>query len=337
MGSNIDFLYGSDGNDTLSGNGGNDVLHGQSGDDTLDGGMANDTIDGGADNDRLSGGADHDTLTGGTGIDVVHGDTGNDTLFGHGELDFLNAGGDEGDKTYSGLSDPNTSYSFAGGVNAFAVATAFGQRILAPISLPNAKIDLNAFWNQGRFAAKAAIEQSLNYRDLAEDVHLYNVNASLGATGETSIIDQAGTITLKFNVRNNLITTNVTQPTIFGSYADPSFALRFDIEVTVPIAKSNRLEAGAVSVRVHNVVPLPINLMGAAVFVVGQHITDGQLGREIEKKFNQQNSTVSMAAQIAEHVKQLHSTVTAHAKGKEVRVMYNANSGQLVAVADATV
>jgi len=69
----IEWVYGSDFNDSLTGDDGENRLHGgsEAGDDTLDGREGNDTLEGGAGNDTLIGGAGEDTLDGGDGIDAA--------------------------------------------------------------------------------------------------------------------------------------------------------------------------------------------------------------------------------------------------------------------------
>lgn len=91
--SNIEWLRGSEGNDTLTGNdeanrlegnASNDLLIGGLGDDTLDGGGGNDTLDGGVGNDQLIGGAGSDLIRTGDNDsnfgDFVQGGSGNDTV-----------------------------------------------------------------------------------------------------------------------------------------------------------------------------------------------------------------------------------------------------------------
>ena len=103
-----DTITGSDGNDTLNGGGGNDRIRGAGGDDVIDGSDGDDTLNGGAGADVLRGGNDTDTLdysnrtedlvlrvngkrgSGAAGendtilqdIEIVRSGSGNDTIFG---------------------------------------------------------------------------------------------------------------------------------------------------------------------------------------------------------------------------------------------------------------
>jgi Ca2+-binding RTX toxin-like protein len=66
-----DSLIGNGTNNLLSGGGGNDMLDGASGDDVLWAGFGADTVLGGKGNDQLVGGHGDDVLDGGKGIDTV--------------------------------------------------------------------------------------------------------------------------------------------------------------------------------------------------------------------------------------------------------------------------
>lgn len=84
-----DTLAGARGHDRLEGRGGNDALHGRQGDDRLAGEGGDDTLDGGRGNDRLEGGTGNDTLDGGPGDDTLTGGAGADTFV------FAPGGGDD--------------------------------------------------------------------------------------------------------------------------------------------------------------------------------------------------------------------------------------------------
>lgn len=76
------------------GNGGNDTLHGSSNVDYLYGGNGYDSLYGHGGNDRLYGGNHNDYLSGGSGYDRLYGQSGNDTLHGgdDGTADYLHGG-----------------------------------------------------------------------------------------------------------------------------------------------------------------------------------------------------------------------------------------------------
>ncbi len=105
-----DNLYGSNGNNLLQGNGGDDEIwgfggadeiYGADGNDWIEGNDANDDLYGGNGNDRVRGGggadamfgdAGNDVLEGGSGFDSILGGEGSDELYGQADLDFLDGG-----------------------------------------------------------------------------------------------------------------------------------------------------------------------------------------------------------------------------------------------------
>ncbi|MCK5384923.1 MAG: tandem-95 repeat protein, partial [Alphaproteobacteria bacterium] len=99
-----DRLYGNDGDDILHGESGNDRLYGGDGDDELFGGDGRDRLYGGNGDDELFGGDDKDWLYGNDGDDILHGESGNDRLFGGNGADEL-YGGDGRDHLYGGDGD----------------------------------------------------------------------------------------------------------------------------------------------------------------------------------------------------------------------------------------
>ncbi|MEM6781160.1 MAG: proprotein convertase P-domain-containing protein, partial [Pseudomonadota bacterium] len=68
---NIEFIVGSDHNDTITGDNSNNLLSGGLGIDTIDGGLGDDTIEGEEGNDILFGYAGFDRLIGGAGNDTI--------------------------------------------------------------------------------------------------------------------------------------------------------------------------------------------------------------------------------------------------------------------------
>jgi Ca2+-binding RTX toxin-like protein len=106
QGSSADnYLYGNGGNDHIRGFGGEDTIYGAGGDDRVEGdddtdqvhgGDGTDWVRGGSGNDLLYGDADDDLIEGGLGLDHLWGGAGNDELHGQGDLDFMD-GGDDGD------------------------------------------------------------------------------------------------------------------------------------------------------------------------------------------------------------------------------------------------
>jgi Ca2+-binding RTX toxin-like protein len=78
--SDVEIVYGSNGNDVLVGSTGNDYLHGYGGADILNGEAGHDTLIGGTGGDAIVGGAGNDMIDGQAGSDQMSGGTGNDTV-----------------------------------------------------------------------------------------------------------------------------------------------------------------------------------------------------------------------------------------------------------------
>jgi Ca2+-binding RTX toxin-like protein len=90
--SNIESIWGSNGNDDLRGNDAHNVLYGHFGDDIIYSYGGDDEIIGGPDNDLLYAGPGSDYLRGDSGDDVLYGEEGDDILDGHWDNDELHGG-----------------------------------------------------------------------------------------------------------------------------------------------------------------------------------------------------------------------------------------------------
>lgn len=91
-GAGKNYMYGGNGVDRINGSGGRDFLYGQTGDDRLYGNGGEDYLDGGGGIDRLFGGSGNDTLIGGSSADKLYGDDGDDIFYGNAGVDILNGG-----------------------------------------------------------------------------------------------------------------------------------------------------------------------------------------------------------------------------------------------------
>jgi Ca2+-binding RTX toxin-like protein len=116
IGSDVEVLVGTSGDDHLTGNDlpqvfdgglGNDTIVALAGDDVVGGGGGDDRIDGGVGHDQLYGSEGNDSIVGGRGDDFLFGESGNDTLTGGPGGDTLNGDSDDplvaGDDTLEAL------------------------------------------------------------------------------------------------------------------------------------------------------------------------------------------------------------------------------------------
>jgi Ca2+-binding RTX toxin-like protein len=99
--SSANYIVGNGGDDQIRGAGGNDDIRGAEGADWLDGNDGNDEVYGGAGddemrgssgNDYMAGDAGNDYLDGGSGVDTIFGGEGSDELWGGPDLDLLDGG-----------------------------------------------------------------------------------------------------------------------------------------------------------------------------------------------------------------------------------------------------
>ncbi len=110
----INYLFSSEGNDTLKGYGEGDLMYGHGGEDTLYGDEGDDSLNGGAGDDYLNGGDGDDYLNGGVNDDHLIGGTGNDRLCGGGGNDYLIGGAGE-DNLEGGSGNDTYTYSLGDG------------------------------------------------------------------------------------------------------------------------------------------------------------------------------------------------------------------------------
>jgi Ca2+-binding RTX toxin-like protein len=82
VGSDIEYILGTAGNDVFTGGAGPDGFDGNAGNDVLRGGAGNDNLYGGSGDDQVYGEAGVDKVEGGSGADLVDGGPGTDQIYG---------------------------------------------------------------------------------------------------------------------------------------------------------------------------------------------------------------------------------------------------------------
>src|SRR5918994_1258104 len=114
IGTDVEHLSGSQGNDVLTGNGSSNTLRGNAGNNQLFGLGDNDSLQGGEGIDDLDGGDGNDSLSGQLGPDTLRGGTGNDAMDGGADDDTFRAGflvGFGADDMVGGPRTDNVDYS----------------------------------------------------------------------------------------------------------------------------------------------------------------------------------------------------------------------------------
>lgn len=112
-GSNVDTLWGQNGEDVLRGVNGNDTLYGGNDSDILEGGVGDDLLYGQSGNDHVMGGADNDLLSGGSGMDGLYGDSGLDTYDGGSGGDRMLVNESNGHQYFADFASDDVRINFA--------------------------------------------------------------------------------------------------------------------------------------------------------------------------------------------------------------------------------
>ena len=88
----VEWVFGTDFDDTITGDTANNRLEGRDGDDVLDGGAGNDRLLGGDGKDEINGGDGVDTILGQLGDDTINGGAGNDFMIASSGSDSFDGG-----------------------------------------------------------------------------------------------------------------------------------------------------------------------------------------------------------------------------------------------------
>jgi hypothetical protein len=149
---------------------------------------------------------------------------------------------------------------------------------------------LEAFWRDaGRGIVAEAIKQSVNGKQFANGVSGYNCNVNLSDMTASWRRKGPMSLTVEMRVPNNNAEFKTTTPTVFGSYADPSFRVGFSMFVRLTL----RAQAGAPSVNVDiinaeisNASVRGSNASGTLVETLGDFFTGGSFSRRITSQIN---------------------------------------------------
>ncbi len=239
----VNFLIGTNGNDTLNGteiseqllgllgdnlingNGGDDTLIATTGNDLLNGGTGNDSLNGGSGNDTLEGGDGNDTLNGGSGNDSLNGGSGNDTfILGSLGNNAIDGGIGQDIVDYSFLRRPiflNNLGLINKGVNGTDTIVNI-ETIIAPIINPNLTNEVNTIDGSsadsipGSFqidlANNSLIVNSLNVPSINLTVNNFtnvigtvNADSIIGSAADNLLIGGDGNDTLNGGIGNDTI------------------------------------------------------------------------------------------------------------------------------------
>ena len=92
-------------------------------------------------------------------------------------------------------------------------------------------------WRQSREQTCEQLKADLGKGDkFARGVTLYNITCTLGEQGTLTLESGGSSPRFKYVVPGNYLEFTSTQPTVFGSYADPRFSIAYDLHVRFQVA-----------------------------------------------------------------------------------------------------
>jgi hypothetical protein len=177
---------------------------------------------------------------------------------------------------------------------------------------------LNAGWSEGQQPLCARLRAELSKRDaVASGVRLYGIRCKGPRTGALHVEEDGHGVLLTYRVADDTLEVTSTQPTPFGSWADPHFAIRYDLVLYATFAPSSDGSVGisAAGARVENVRVEPVGPVASLTLAVydvirgffgaprfGDLVTReandalvGRLGEQIEHGLASVNETLKRA------------------------------------------
>jgi hypothetical protein len=156
-------------------------------------------------------------------------------------------------------------------------------------------------WNQGgKGIVEQKIKEALNGRKIKEGVNIYNANVNLAGISQTQTSPGSNNqLNIKITMSGNNSEFKTTTPTIFGSYADPSFRVMFDLEENLKISASgNQIQVDEVSIRIINARIHGSNAVGTLVETFADLWTNGGFSQDIISRINGSYSAKSDLASL---------------------------------------
>lgn len=145
-------------------------------------------------------------------------------------------------------------------------------------------------WNEGgKGITEQKIKEALNGKQLQKGVSIYNANVNLGGISQQPIISISGAdrATVTISIPGNNTEFKTTTNTIFGSYADPSFRVGFNLQLDIKVsALAQRIQVDDVTVSIVNANIHGSNATGTLVETFADFFTKGQFSRDILSRIN---------------------------------------------------
>jgi hypothetical protein len=144
-------------------------------------------------------------------------------------------------------------------------------------------------WNQGgKEIAAQKIAETLNGKQLRKGVSIYGVQVNLNKIQPSGVqlLNDGRQVIVRIAVPVSNVNFKTTTDTIFGSYADPSFRVGFNLNATLKISASNRITVDNVDVGVSNASIRGSNITGTLVESFADFFTKGRFSQDIVSRIN---------------------------------------------------
>lgn len=150
-------------------------------------------------------------------------------------------------------------------------------------------------WNEaGKGIVAQKIKESLNNRQIDNGVNIYNASVDIAGISEQRLTvgSQANQVRLRIVIPGNSTEFHTTTNTIFGSYADPSFRVSFDLTFDIIMSVEQLLSPNSVNINelkavISNASVHGSNAVGTIVETVGDFIPGVNFSQTVTSKVNQ--------------------------------------------------
>jgi hypothetical protein len=128
----------------------------------------------------------------------------------------------------------------------------------------------------------------LDGRKIKKGVNIYKPNVSLGEISQQRAFASGNNqATITITIPGNDAEFKATTPTVFGSYADPSFRVGFNLEATIKLSTSlDIVQVDDVTIQIKDANFRGSNAVGTLVETAGDFFTGGDFSRDIVSRIN---------------------------------------------------
>lgn len=145
-------------------------------------------------------------------------------------------------------------------------------------------------WNDGgKGIAQQKMNETLNGKSLRKGVSIYNSNVRLGNISQQQVVAGPGSnqVSVVILITGNDAEFKTTTPSIFGSYADPSFRVGFNLTVNLKVSTlTNQIQVDDISANISNANIRGSNLTGTLVETFADFFTKGGFSRDVVSNIN---------------------------------------------------